>query len=485
MKRPKVRPKRIVQTSLGCHVENVLPLRADPDDVNSNLNAVYRRMARPLLPVDRKLAEELKTFTRKFLVDNFKPFESGINHDDIIISWIWRTNYPLWRKIQLYNIYMKTRGPWLDKFKRVKRFIKRETYSTYKYPRNINARCDEAKVRLGPYVKMIEEVMYKLEWFIKHIPVPLRPVNLMKICFEGAYYYETDYESFECLLVKELMEATEMQLYEFFYQNYSDVIEMFRTVLCGINRCESEMFDVEVESTRMSGEMSTSLGNGFFNLMVFLFVCSKSDVKTVKGRVEGDDGGFATDRPILEELFQQLGLRIKIVKHVRVETMKFCQMTFDPVELRNITDPLQEIIEFGWTGEQYVGCSSKTRLRLLRVKALSLAYQYPGCPILGAVARYGLRVTRSIDVRHHIKNSGTINEWERQILIECIQHPVAFVTPGPRTRLLMEEQYGISVQSQLMVENYFESLSDLRPLQVPILEFPVTNYQHYSDHVIV
>ncbi len=75
----------------------------------------------------------------------------------------------------------------------------------------------------------------------------------------------TDYTSFEALFTPELMDAVEMQLYDYMLEHVSggkDTLRLIRRVQLGRNHIDSKYVSVDISGKRMSGEMCTSLGNG-------------------------------------------------------------------------------------------------------------------------------------------------------------------------------------------------------------------------------
>jgi len=469
----------VVQVSLGCHVEGAALPHCDPRDPDTTIAGVRKRAAFKPPKAEPALLEELRQFTRRYVRKHYSPISPDA--DTSVETWLSKTNYPEWRKEELrrkwsvvQNIRDRSKG-----YFRVKSFMKDEVYPEYKHARGINSRSDEFKCAVGPIFKLMEEIVYADPSFIKHVPVKDRPNYIMeRLYFPGAKYSATDYTAFESLFVKELMEACEFELYSYLTQKLpdgDDFMDLIRTVLTGINDCLFKTFRVRIPAARMSGEMNTSLGNGFSNLMFMLFLCEKNGCTNVKGVVEGDDGFFSCVGKFPTSAdFSRLGLVIKMEIHEKINTASFCGIIFDPDERINLTDPVGELLTFGYTTTKYAKCKdSKLRL-LLRCKSLSLAHQYPGCPIVAELAEYGLRMTndvRAADVAKFIKTSGSLNNWEREqmlLLKDCKNIP--FRDPGINTRLLCEEKFGVSVEYQIAIEKYIRSLTSLMPLSSPLLD---------------
>lgn len=371
-----------------------------------------------------------------------------------------------------------------------KSFMKDEFYMEYKHARAINSRTDEFKCHFGPFIKAIENVVYKHAAFIKHVPVRDRPGYIDGMLRRaGAKYAATDYTAFESLFTAEIMQNCEMIMYKHMTQHLPerDHFKELCDVLMGMTVCQFKNFTAHVEATRMSGEMNTSLGNGFSNLMFMLFMCEVvKNMKNVVGVVEGDDGLFVGDGEWpTEQDFSNLGLIIKMEMHEELNTASFCGLIYDEVDQKNLTDPIAEILTLGWTTRRYARARPNKLKMLLRSKALSMAHQYPGCPIVQELAMYALRVTRSIDIRHFVYE-GAMSEWERTQLIQALEFGVknlTFPEPGMRSRELMERKFGVTIAEQLQLEEYFRNKDDLLPITCHVINMHA--HRHWSDYYSV
>jgi hypothetical protein len=473
--------RRIVQSTLGCHIQGLAMPHPDPDCPDTVLGGICKRSASKFSDPDRALLRKFKGFVKRWLSKNLTPLP--FNEDVSFETWLSKTRYTEVRKQQLRDV-MK-RWPCLSKklHSVVKSFIKDETYPSYKHARGIMSRHDRFKCEFGPVIKAIEERVYKLHWFIKHVPVAERPAYIKKLLHRiGAKYYATDYTAFESLFVKQLMDCTDRQLFEYMIQNLPNrdhMLEMF-SLLDGVNHLQYKYWTVDIPATRMSGEMSTSLFNGFANLMFFLFVAEESGVEA-DGVVEGDDGLFSVaGNELKDDLFLKLGLNIKLEVHQDLCSASFCGIIFDDQDCINVTDPREVLASFGWTTNNYLHAAKPLRLDLLRSKALSYAHQYPGCPIISSLAKYGLRMTRGRDIRHFVAQKLHTSMWEREQLLDVINKRIPDLEVGVRTRLLVEKLYKIPVETQLSVEKYLDELDELQPLDIPC--FDLMAPREWSDY---
>lgn len=462
--------------SLGPRVVGQTLPHADHSDVLSMISGVYKRFFRQVPEARLNKIRRLFKFVLKFVEKNFVPLAPDI---DVSFSW-WLevVPYPAWRKEELkqckdklgelslmeladYLVYCENNS-----------FMKDETYPEPKFPRGINSRSDEFKTETGPWFKRIEEVVYSHPYFIKHVPVADRPKYIYDLLYaEGVNYVATDYTAYESHFTELLMRSVEFVLYKHMTKFVPGHDRFWKAldVIAGKNVCRFKHFTAYCRATRMSGEMNTSLGNGFANLMFMLFLAEEKGATDVVGVVEGDDGLFRMTGPIPNEKdFEEIGLTIKIEVHEQLNTASFCGIIFDPRDLINVTDPMEVLVGFGWAGTNYVGIGMKRKYELVRAKSLSYLHQYPGCPIIQSLARYGLRATKHVDLNRLINKNRSLSMWEREQLLSALDEYGRTGLPGrdvlPNTRLLVERKYKIPVQDQIAIERYLDGLTSLHQL---------------------
>jgi hypothetical protein len=331
-------------------------------------------------------------------------------------------------------------------------------------------------VLTGPYFALIEKALYARPEFIKHVPVRDRPRYIQEMLgSEGGRYIETDHSSFEAHISAEMMKCCEMQLYHYMLRDVkggSVVLHHIRNAIAGENVCKSRFGTVRVQGTRMSGDMCTSLGNGFTNLMAMKFMANELGAH-VTGVVEGDDGLFRVDGqvPSVED-FASIGFTLKAAVRERLNESSFCGLVFADGEEENITDPRPVLCKFGWTMSAQRFGGPRILSGLLRAKALSLAYELPGCPVVRNLALAALRATEGVKP---IYSDGrrAMSYWQEQVLghpvmdlsdeiVARIQAPVSIAA-----RHLVSERYGIDIAQQLRMESYLNSISEVRPLSHP------------------
>lgn len=431
----------------------------------------------------------LRQFVQEFLEANYTPLEPDT--DLTLATWLNQTHYPLWRKKQLVDLANSKQNylEHLDLFD-VKQFVKRETYPESKYHRMINSRADAFKCVYGPLAKALEKEIYKHPAFIKKVPVSERPHYIMENVYrpDAKEYYASDYTSFEANFTPQLMAAVENQMIEYMTSRLPDQAKwawIGKHVIAGTNKCSNGLgFTTYVRGTRMSGEMTTSLSNGFSNLMFALFVFKEKGITDVKCVIEGDDGLFSippnSEVPTAED-FARLGLKIKLETHKEINTASFCGLIFDPIELTNTADPIQVISEINYCDSRLENARTTKQLAGLKSKALSAKYQYNGCPIIDAYCSWILRKVAHIDSRSFDSNDW----WTREIMRQAVDGSWKTPTePQHRTRQLVADKFGITAAEQIEMERFFNSQEELAPWHHPVYSAhcPTQHWENYPLH---
>jgi hypothetical protein len=292
------------------------------------------------------------------------------------------------------------------------------------------------------------------------------------------------------------MTEVEFQLYAYMTAALPTGAAWFKEVaetLGGFQTCKYKGFEVGGVSSRMSGEMCTSLGNSFANLMIFLFVASKAGIKEedISGFVEGDDGlfKFESHQDIDDSLFTKLGLTIKIEKHTELNQASFCGLIFDPDSLIIITDPREVLADFAWAGPRYVKCRDVRLLELLKAKSLSFLHQYPGCPIIQELALYGLRMTAQIPLERFLEST-KMNQWERDQLLAAVEYMTThevedLVRPvSTKSREMVYLMYGIPTHEQLRIEKMLYKKHDLSPIDLGEASYMPSEWEHFNFNYV-
>jgi hypothetical protein len=419
---------------------NPVPLLADRHDTTLQEKSILGRLLRQTPAPDDGIFGELTDFVAIW-VQKHIPALVVPEFDD----WLDHTHYSQGRKEQLRKVKESLNGAFPSKrtSSKINSFIKFENYPEMKLLRFINSRVDDVKVIFGPAMHAIEEYLFSMPYFAKCFKTPGSLVDHIHNAPKGRWWLETDFTAFESHMTARVMRALELVLYKKALANYPILYEYIARTLTGVNHLRSkDGVSAKVRAGRMSGDMNTSLGNSFTNLMLLLFIAYKAGDPDPWVIVEGDDGLMGAHYPIDPSLFAACGFSCK-AKHVDDPShASFCGKTFSQ-EKQVIRDPLKFMAKFNWS-DKAVGTSDKHKMRLLKAKALSAIYETPHCPITRAVADYALAV------------AGTVRPLWDQNRYEQVRPDKHFHVPSqettPSTRALYAQMYGITPEQQALAE---------------------------------
>lgn len=352
---------------------------------------------------------------------------------------------------------------------RVHSFVKAEQYPGFKMPRSINGRVDYSKIIFGPLIKSVELIVYKHPAFIKNIPLPDRPKYISDNVAGPGLYYATDHTSFESSFTPALCLAVEYEVYSHILNPY--LANLICVSFYTLNTCVFKFFRLHVVAKRMSGDMNTSLGNGITNLITILFLVHQKTKKVITSIVvEGDDSLFRLSTNLLTtEDFASVGLNTKIDIHYDLHLATFCGAIYDPQDMKNLVDPGRILRRFGYIDPKYLDARHSIKMGLLRAYALSIYYQYNGCPIVESLARYLLRVTRG-----YFAKINSLNQYKYLLDDIPTNETTAFrrfppYQIGIGSRTIIHAQFGLSYDDQIACENYLDKLNVLQPIDLPII----------------
>lgn len=442
-----------VQSQVGFALAEIAPPMPDPSDPPTVLVGSQHRFACDMPKPEKGLLLELQEFVSAYVRRHYDPIPPG--ELPTLEEWLSGTNYSEGRKVELRKAFLEANESVCRDDYGIKSFAKRETYMSYKHARGINSRSDVFKCFVGPAFSAIERVVYDSPCFIKHVPVKDRPRFLVERL--GSYtgpWYESDYTSFEGSFSPEFMYHCEMVLYRYMLTNYPGVYHHIAKAMLGVNECKFKWFSISVRGRRMSGEMCTSLGNGFTNLMLALFCAQKSGV-SIDIIVEGDDGLFCTNGPIDTSYLSRFGFDLKLITHHSILQSSFCGLQLTS-ELTSMTDPRKVLCNFGWSHSWQCFGGPRVKLGLFRAKSMSLLYEHPRCPILTTMALRGLELTSGV------RAIFSTNWYEKQLESE-VRSNVNWVYGEVRKGITLSmreefsELYGIAVGEQIAIENEIRS----------------------------
>lgn len=262
-----------------------------------------------------------------------------------------------------------------------------------------------------------------------------------------------------------------------------------------VNHCSGKRVSMLCHCLRMSGEMTTSVLNGLMNLVFYYTIAAASNAELdpnkrgnytereyaifedallallARGRnavVEGDDllARLLKGDRYDETWYKVLGLKVKFERFSHWSHASFCGMRCDPESLQIICDIRKVLGTYGWVAKRYATTSTVFKKKLAKVKALSYAYQYPGCPILNVLAHKTLEWTKDLNVKRLLTYEDAYGgKWKYRHVYKHVRKmyesgKVPFEEPTQSTRDLFAKINGVSVEQQLAAEEYLMSIDE-------------------------
>jgi len=453
------------------HVGSTLdvPFCSDPQN-ETNLCAAFRKRLGPVRPkVNRRKLHRLGKFVQHYLVANFTPLPYMPFSDALEESWLDHCDhYNQARKDTFRRRFseFKDRGYRLwERDYQGESFIKKEFYPDPKPPRFINSRSDIFKAALGPYIKAIEDQVYKDPHFVKGQPIDQLPQKLIKLK-PWNYILETDYTSFESSFNRYYVQEVELRMFRYFLQNNPDVLALVEATYIrnGQERIQvmsNPKYQIRITGCRMSGELWTSLANGFSNLMNMLFLCAEKHLR-VDGYVEGDDGLFGLDSPSLTpQDFADLGFSIKMEYENQVQFTTFCGNTFSDESMKLLVNP-ENIGRLFWTcNPQYLRSKNHTLDSLFKAKAQSLYVTGRYTPVAGILAY------RTLLKYQNVQSCETHQYWRHEIQEMFKNIPLVQPVINYHDRVLYSWKFGLPISDQLLLETLISKLDLNQPFVIP------------------
>lgn len=465
-----------------------VPHLASTYDVQAVLRGIAKRMRPKPMELENALFPQLRNFVRNQVRIHYRPLSMGDFYQrylEYVDEWLEGTNYNGVRKHELRkcaqwinerlpevrscirNFNRGKSSPLAKKIFNVKSFVKNEFTESEKEARIINSRSDYFKVLMGPLAKRMESVVYDLnnhlgKHFIKHVPVSDRPNYLKEnVQKTDGTYYATDYSSFENSFGVKQQLALEQQLYKWLLHDNKELYEIFKVQLRPVT-CKFRNLHVKTEVMRMSGEMTTSLGNGFSNLMLYKFMLLKNGLNPdiSRGVVEGDDGLWWLPHDIDVSYVERLGFKLKLIKHTSVNTASFCGQLFDLNNNVVMANPYYYMASAGWACK--TGLWNKEKCAMVTAcKALSLTYQFAGCPVISALGKCMLRNSgwdKSKDILKEKLLGSSIDVYLKDRWLEAIGNEIDREI-SDSSRMFFCDLFGMPPSAQVELEKELSACS--------------------------
>lgn len=295
-------------------------------DESNWLRGIKKRLAAEPNPINHDLRNEFFDFVRDKMLPQIEILPPGLDENFLMEEWLENSNYNGKRKDVLRTKYREYQdGIKINRVLACKSFIKSEFYQEFKEPRTINSRSDWFKAKVGGYIHAMEKLVYD-DHFIKH-KLPIEVASKMSEISEGySYFYVTDYSSFEGTFYHEMQCNVEFRLFQHCLHNYPEIVSLISK--CYSNRnvmIFKNKYIASIPGRRMSGDMWTSMANGFTNKCIVEFMMYKAQTQG-NYLVEGDDGFICTAKPIDTSIPNEIGFSLKCEAKEDPGECSFCSL---------------------------------------------------------------------------------------------------------------------------------------------------------------
>jgi len=479
--------KRFYAITLG--PVNSVPFCTEPYSYH-NLNCGLLKRITPRMPLaNLQILDQLHLFVQKWLKEHLVPLPKYEDNLQSLFDWwiLQLKHFNLKKKKILINSFKSLHvvdpsyGGMLNEGDyNVSCFVKREFYEEPKHLRYINSRSNRFKARVGPIIKKIEHAMYEIPYFVKGKIIDQLPLDIIKLK-NYPYFLETDYSAFESGFSPPYTDAVECELFRYMLSNNPILLREILKVYAIFNhhfkprveRMYNKNFTIRAVGTRMSGEMWTSLGNSFSNLMNMLFLSSLHNIN-VDGFVEGDDGLFGVDKPILGVAdFALLGFNIKMKYVSSLEDTSFCGNVFSTKTCHSLVPPEQISRVFFSCSTSYLNVGNFKKMCLLRAKAASLFIQGKYTPIASILA---YKILKLLGPGPMLVDPG--ESWWNFYILDLTKLPnFHLVDILLDDRLQYYHAFGIGLDSQLIIEKFLLKAGTIEELEI---YYPLMNLSYVS-----
>lgn len=418
---------------------------------------LIKRVAPKEKPIDPDVMRRFKEFM-KDKIRHMPVAPGGQSFEVLQEDWLSHSNYNGKRREQLRRKATEVFNHEVPRYKilRVESFIKSEFYDELKECRIINSRSDWFKAVVGPYIHLVEKYVYDRH-FIKHC-LPSEVAQKMTEVARGYdLFYETDYSSFESSFSIDVMVECELAMFKHVLANYPEAISYIESAYKGKNFVffkgdKTQQTTATFKGSRMSGEMWTSLCNGFTNKCLVEFMFRESNTYG-DFLVEGDDGFICSKHPINTKLVDDLGFTLKIQEESDPTRVKFCSLSVCDGKI--VPDVPRVLSHYGKINDMMIAdCFRRATKRslknvdeLMKAKAQSLLATSRGIPILQAVAVQQLKIYS----KTHL-NPKYFDWWEKTFFDLC--KPVSPSKISLTMRKFVQDNFGISIDRQIEIESH-------------------------------
>ena len=509
---------------IGCAVP-------EPDDSVKMLLPMYVDHFINYYDLDGKITEMLSEDLEKYM--NWETYKETLRYNPARLRQLEKIRKEV-EIIDTFDFSDSIEGRFLkDLWTKIEAHVKWESYKgEMKYARLIFARVDWFKTFYGSYAKIMQKCIYMcLEQFCcTNLPVKDLPKHMVDKYSLCSLILSTDFSAFESHNYPWVM-------YNIFWKfmvrmwGYEFNVELFVSmkILTGTNIIENVFVSCKVDAKVMSGEVWTSIINWITNLIFIFFIVECEGFaygtgffshsfafKFFRGprmppkwtiivfTAAGDDGMTGLtylpwinyDNLNRSTYLHFYGVNLKLEMKDSIAGSGFLSKLYSENDMNTLCDPIKQLAK-GILPIKYANSKVGVKKALARARAMSLLYEFGGCPVVASYALCIIRCTRNVQIKKALilmqqddwfsfdKVSEAVKWYDEEVKGKYDTWKVEI---GEESRLIIEDNFGIPVCTQHYMEEYFDSVDDTSyPIEfdVPCMDLVCSNveqefYENYT-----
>nr|WRQ65153.1 RNA-dependent RNA polymerase [Tolivirales sp.] len=340
-------------------IRDSIQLTAERSESFFNVRDEYRPEPVPNIVTINALLHRIVTRLADRVVEKYKPFD--------------RDNFFFNKKGSLRNRYLKARdeilkyGFNIDKDSDIQAFVKLERYfDESKSPRMILGRNPRFNIFYAQFIEPIEKAFFELDEVANGKDHHAVGEQFSKLASRCSHFVENDMSKYESSQRREVLYLEYLFYYLVLSKVCPDAVPLLRLAYaaCLHNKVKTSVgVTFKFMLCRVSGDLTTSLGNGVINLITSTFnqvlnscdpqrcgldLCNNPGCRVKDIIVKGDDSVLGANRcHKFVNYYKWFGLDAKIIPRANAESVEFCSGGFVEVSPGNwvYVQKLQKLIE--------------------------------------------------------------------------------------------------------------------------------------------
>lgn len=336
---------------------------------------------------------------------------------------------------------------------RVNVFLKIEASDKATDPRNITPRSHAFMALVGPYWAAAENLLGKLPFLVKGLTPHQRDKHCQPVA-TFPNFISTDFSRFDRSISTLILNEIEIFIMEQLYPP-AEHPDFHHCLELGLHTKGQTPLGVtyDIQGTRCSGDMQTSIMNGLINRFLTWLVMPH-DQNTWVAFHEGDDGIIGcTDSArdhytTMFPTYDLLGFDVKRVISRQLDDHTFCGRILytQHGSVRSFSDVRRTLQKF------HVNLSQIPSQPYIHAKSLSLLCQNQSTPVLTALFTSIIRLT----VCPTPKQISKLRQYDKELFYKYVYHASTLRTrPIPPEARVALTKHGLSIAEQFALEDHY------------------------------